>query len=148
MRRAAIPSGLARAAARRRSRRSAAATSIRWASPAPRSSMRPAPLSTSMRWSPTPAAPRHRIFALSLKDGAPLPGWPIDVADVLRTKSESFDSRVQNQRGALTILNGTLYIPYDALYAECDDYNCRVLLVRLGEPPRAAPSLNSLRSCL
>jgi hypothetical protein len=60
--------------------------------------------------------PRHRIFALSLKDGAPLPGWPIDVADVLRTKSESFDSRVQNQRGALTILNGTLYVPYGGFY--------------------------------
>src|SRR2546423_6355140 len=138
MRRAAIPSGLARSAARRRSRRSAAATSIRWASPAPRSSMRPAPLSTSMRWSPTPAAPRHRIFALSLKDGAPLPGWPIDVADVLRTKSESFDSRVQNQRGALTILNGILYIPYGGFYGDCGDYHGWVVGVPLGDPQRVA----------
>ena len=91
-----------------------------------------------MRWSPTPAAPRHRIFALSLKDGAPLPGWPIDVADVLRTKSESFDSRVQNQRGALTILNGILYIPYGGFYGDCGDYHGWVVGVPLGDPQRVA----------
>src|SRR3954470_24396666 len=33
-----------------------------------------------------PPGPGHRIFGLSLKDGAPLPGWPIDVADALRPK--------------------------------------------------------------
>ena len=82
--------------------------------------------------------PRHRIFALSLKDGAPLPGWPIDVADVLRTKSESFDSRVQNQRGALTILNGTLYIPYGGFYGDCGDYHGWVVGVPLGDPQRVA----------
>src|SRR5207248_6749738 len=58
------------------------------------------------------ARPRHRIFALSVKEGSPLPGWPIDVADALRGRSESFDSKVQNQRGALALLNGTLYVPY------------------------------------
>ena len=82
--------------------------------------------------------PRHRIFALSLKDGAPLPGWPIDVADVLRTKSESFDSRVQNQRGALTILNGTLYVPYGGFYGDCGDYHGWVVGVPLGDPQRVA----------
>ena len=82
--------------------------------------------------------PRHRIFALSLKDGAPLPGWPIDVADVLRTKSESFDSRVQNQRGALTILNGILYIPYGGFYGDCGDYHGWVVGVPLGDPQRVA----------
>ena len=81
---------------------------------------------------------RHRIFALSLKDGAPLPGWPIDVADVLRTKSESFDSRVQNQRGALTILNGTLYVPYGGFYGDCGDYHGWVVGVPLGDPQRVA----------
>src|SRR5207244_9012584 len=82
--------------------------------------------------------PRHRIFALSLKDGAPLPGWPIDVADVLRTKSESFDSRVQNQRGALTILNGTLYVPYGGFYGDCGDYHGWVVGVPLGGAQRVA----------
>ena len=82
--------------------------------------------------------PRHRIFALSLKDGAPLPGWPVDVADVLRTKGESFDSRVQNQRGALTILNGTLYVPYGGFYGDCGDYHGWVVGVPLADPQRVA----------
>src|ERR1051325_5020959 len=80
--------------------------------------------------------PRHRVFAVSLKDGAPLPGWPIDIADALRTKNESFDSRVQNQRGALTILNGTLYVPYGGFYGDCGDYHGWVVGVPLADPQR------------
>jgi hypothetical protein len=38
-----------------------------------------------------PSGLRHRIFALSLKDGSPLPGWTIDVADALRARGEVFD---------------------------------------------------------
>src|SRR5262249_45389185 len=33
--------------------------------------------------------PRHRIFGLSLKDGAVLPGFPLDVADALRAAERS-----------------------------------------------------------
>jgi hypothetical protein len=81
-----------------------------------------------------PAGPRHRIFALSLKDGAPLPGWPIDVADALRATGETFDPRVQNQRGALTLLNGTLYVPYGGLNGDCGDYHGWVVGVPLDSP--------------
>jgi hypothetical protein len=45
------------------------------------------------------SGPRHRIFALSLKDGSPMPGWPIDVADALRGAPQPFNSRDQNERG-------------------------------------------------
>jgi hypothetical protein len=45
---------------------------------------------------------RHLIFGLSLKDGSVLPGWPVDVAEALKAKGESFISRDQNERGALT----------------------------------------------
>jgi len=82
------------------------------------------------------SGPRHRLFALSLKDGAPLPGWPLDVAEALRTKGESFDPRVQNQRGALTILNGTLYVPYGGFYGDCGDYHGWVVGVPLNDPQR------------
>ncbi|HEY4470174.1 MAG TPA: hypothetical protein VGN21_03315, partial [Stellaceae bacterium] len=83
-----------------------------------------------------PSGPRHRLFALSLKDGTPLPGWPIDVADALRAKGEAFDPKVQNQRGALTILNGTLYIPYGGFYGDCGDYHGWVAGVPLADPQR------------
>ena len=80
------------------------------------------------------AGPRHRIFALSLKDGAPLPDWPVDVADALRAEGQAFDSRVQNQRGALLLLNGTVYVPYGGFFGDCGDYHGWVVGVSLGNP--------------
>lgn len=38
------------------------------------------------------SGPRHQIFALSLKDGSTLDGWPIDVANSLRAKGFSLQS--------------------------------------------------------
>src|SRR6516164_7673441 len=52
------------------------------------------------------AGPHHRVFALSLKDGSPLPGWPVDVAETLAAHGQRFEPRYQNQRGALSILAG------------------------------------------
>jgi len=80
--------------------------------------------------------PRHRLFALSLSDGSVLPGWPIDVADALRPAGEDFDPRVQNQRGALLILNDTLYIPYGGFFGDCGDYHGWVVGVPLRDPQR------------
>jgi hypothetical protein len=84
------------------------------------------------------AGPRHRVFGLSLKDGAPLPGWPIDVADALRAKGETFDPRVQNQRGALLLLNGTLYVPYGGFFGDCGNYHGWVVGVPVGDPQRVS----------
>jgi len=84
------------------------------------------------------AGPRHRLFALSLADGAVLPGWPIDVADALRAAGEEFDPRVQNQRGALLILNDTLYIPYGGFFGDCGDFHGWVVGVALRDPQRVS----------
>jgi hypothetical protein len=78
--------------------------------------------------------PRHRLFALSLADGSPLPGWPIDVGEALHAAGQNFDSRVQNQRGALLIQGGTLYIPYGGFYGDCGDYHGWVVGVPLRDP--------------
>ena len=82
--------------------------------------------------------PRHRIFALSLKDGAIQPGWPVDVADALRTIGRSFDPRVHNQRGALTILDGVLYVPFGGHFGDCGDYHGWVVGVSLRDPGKVA----------
>jgi hypothetical protein len=37
--------------------------------------------------------PRHEVFGLSLKDGAILPGWPIDVSDALQKLGRHVDPR-------------------------------------------------------
>ena len=76
----------------------------------------------------------HRVFALSLKDGAPLPGWPIDVAEALAARGQHFNTRFQNQRGALAVLDGRVYIPYGGHYGDCGDYHGWVLGISLRDP--------------
>jgi hypothetical protein len=76
----------------------------------------------------------HRVFALSLKDGAPLPGWPIDVAEALAVRGQHFNARFQNQRGALAILDGRVHVPYGGHYGDCGDYHGWVLGVSLRDP--------------
>ena len=83
--------------------------------------------------------PRHLLFALSLQDGSVLPGWPIDVEAALKAQGKTFKSIVQNQRGALTIVGDTLYVPYGGHFGDCGDYRGWVLAVSL-QPPHALHS--------
>jgi hypothetical protein len=83
-----------------------------------------------------PSGPRHRIFALSLNDGTPMPGWPIDVADGLRDAPQPFNSRDQNERGALTIVDGMLYVPFGGHFGDCGDYHGWVVGVSLPDPAK------------
>jgi hypothetical protein len=84
------------------------------------------------------SGPRHRLFALSLKDGSVMPGWPIDVTDVLRSVHQFFNSRDQNQRGALTILEGMLYVTFGGHFGDCGNYHGWVVGASLREPRRVA----------
>jgi hypothetical protein len=80
------------------------------------------------------AGPHHRVLALSLKDGSPLPGWPIDVAETLAARGQRFNARYQNQRGALTILDGRVYVPYGGHYGDCGDYRGWIVGIGLRDP--------------
>jgi outer membrane protein assembly factor BamB len=81
-----------------------------------------------------PSGPRHLVFALSLKDGSLLPGWPVDVADALEGERQHFVPRDQNQRGALAILAGTLFVPFGGHYGDCGEYHGFVVGISLSEP--------------
>lgn len=63
------------------------------------------------------SGPRHRIYAVSLADGASL-GTPLD----LDTTVGGFTSAVQNQRGALALVDGVLYVPYSGHFGDCGNY--------------------------
>ncbi len=80
------------------------------------------------------SGPRHQIFALSLKDGSTLEGWPIDVANSLRAKGLVFNPRDQNQRAALTLLDDVLYVPFGGHFGDCGDYHGWVIAVPLHDP--------------
>lgn len=76
----------------------------------------------------------HRVFALSLRDGSVLPGWPIDVAEALAAMGQRFNTRAQNQRSALAILAGRVYVPYGGHFGDCGDYRGWVIGIRLSDP--------------
>jgi putative pyrroloquinoline-quinone binding quinoprotein len=77
---------------------------------------------------------RHLVFAMALKDGAPLPGWPVDTAEALKQRGQAFNARDQNERGALTILDGRLYVPFGGHFGDCGDYHGWVMGVALRDP--------------
>src|SRR6266446_6437571 len=64
------------------------------------------------------SGPRHRVYALSLADGT-ISGTPFDV----EASVPGFSSSVQNQRGALALLNGILYVPYSGHFGDCGNYS-------------------------
>jgi hypothetical protein len=80
------------------------------------------------------AGAHHRLFALSLADGSLLSGWPIDVAQALGTTGRRFEPRNHNQRGALAIVNRTLYVPFSGHFGDCGEYHGWVVGVPLDNP--------------
>ncbi|HET8935223.1 MAG TPA: hypothetical protein VFN67_17365 [Polyangiales bacterium] len=79
---------------------------------------------------------KHQIFALSLTDGSVIPGWPVDVSTV-QAGAVTFSPGVQNQRGALLLVNRMLYVPYGGNFQDCADFHGWVIGVPLDNP--AAP---------
>jgi len=80
------------------------------------------------------SGPRHLVFALSLKDGSTLSGWPIDPGQALARANRSFTPRDQNQRGALTIFDGRVYVPFGGHFGDCGDYYGVVVGISLADP--------------
>ena len=78
--------------------------------------------------------PTHLVYGLSLRDGSVLPGWPVDIAAGLRARGMSFDSRLQNERGALVLLDSRLYVPYGGHFGDCGDYHGWVVGLRRDRP--------------
>ena len=72
----------------------------------------------------------HQIWGLSLKDGSPLPGWPVDVGAAV----SGFQARYENQRGALAIESGRVFVPYGGHFGDCGPYHGWVVGVSLANP--------------
>jgi outer membrane protein assembly factor BamB len=77
---------------------------------------------------------KHLIFSLNVDTGNLNPGWPVDVNAKARFGATVFNSTVQNQRGALAIIAGTLYVPYGGHYGDCGAYHGWLVSVSLDDP--------------
>ena len=77
--------------------------------------------------------PRHEITALKLADGSIEPGWPVDVGTALKG---SFTPAVQNERGALALFDGRVFVPYSGHFGDCGDYHGAVVGVSESDPAK------------
>jgi hypothetical protein len=77
---------------------------------------------------------KHLIFALALGNGSTLPGWPVDVSARVTYDNATFDSSMQNQRGALAFTDGTVYVPYGGHYGDCGNYHGWLIGIWAADP--------------
>src|SRR5215813_137708 len=81
---------------------------------------------------------RHLIFSLNVDTGATRSGWPVDVNAKARYNGLTFTSSVQNQRGALGLANGVVYVPYSGHLGDCGNYHGWVVGVPISNPSTVA----------
>jgi hypothetical protein len=75
----------------------------------------------------------HQIHALSVDDGTERTGWPIDVSTI-QAGSSTFSASPQNQRSALSLVNGILYVAYGGHNGDCGNYRGWVMAVDTTNP--------------
>jgi hypothetical protein len=80
------------------------------------------------------AGPKHKLYALALADSTIQAGYPIDVGAALAGKSVPFDPGSEGERGAMTIQNGVLYVPYGGYYGDCPPYHGIVVGWQVSNP--------------
>ena len=77
----------------------------------------------------------HEIHALSPDDGTELPGWPIDVTG-MTSGGVTFAPLAQNQRSALSLVGGILYVAYGGHNGDCGNYRGWVVAVNVADPTK------------
>ncbi|HEX9247817.1 MAG TPA: PQQ-binding-like beta-propeller repeat protein [bacterium] len=86
----------------------------------------------------TPDAGRTKVYkiaALDLATGGMRPGWPVAI-DPPVTSGLQFDPRVQQQRSALTLLHGVVYVPFGGYWGDCGNYHGWVVGIPVSAPSR------------
>ena len=79
--------------------------------------------------------PDQKTFYLgSVDTGAVRPGWPVDVNAKAQHNGTVFTSLVQNQRAALGLVNGVVYVPYSGHSSDCGVYHGWVVGVPVNNP--------------
>ena len=77
---------------------------------------------------------RHFIFSLNVDTGATRAGWPVNVNATARYNGMTFTSSIQNQRAALGLVNGVVYVPYSGHRGDCGTYHGWVVGVPINNP--------------
>jgi len=81
---------------------------------------------------------KHFIYSLNVDTGAIRPGWPVDVDAAATYNGTPFTSLIQNQRAALGLVNGVVYVPYSGHAGDCGTYHGWVVGVPANNPATVA----------
>src|SRR6266700_531580 len=80
------------------------------------------------------ATKKHFIYSLNVDTGAINPGWPVDVNATATYNGTTFTSLIQNERAALGLVNGVVYVPYSGHAGDCGAYRGWVVGVPINNP--------------
>ena len=73
---------------------------------------------------------QHLIYSLNVDTGATNAGWPVDVHGAL----PAFNADHHNNRGAVAVVNGVVYVPYSGHNGDCTPYHGWVVGVQINNP--------------
>jgi hypothetical protein len=76
----------------------------------------------------------HEIHALDVDTGAEKAGWPVNASLVKGNGTLNFNTVAQNQRSALSLVNGILYVAYGGHIGDCNSYRGFVVAVNTANP--------------
>jgi hypothetical protein len=83
----------------------------------------------------TTAIASHQVHALSVEDGTERTGWPVDVTK-LKAGSLAFMPQPQNQRSALSLVGGIVYVAYGGHVGDCGNYHGWVVAIDSKDPTK------------
>src|SRR5207245_6072796 len=77
---------------------------------------------------------KHFIYSLNVDTGNTNAGWPVDVNATANYNGMSFVSLIQEERGALALVNGIVYVSYSGYVGDCQNYHGWVVGVDINNP--------------
>jgi hypothetical protein len=81
------------------------------------------------------ATKKHFVFSLNVDTGVTNPGdWPVDLNATASYQGIPFTSNVENERGALGLVNGRAYVPFSGHLGDCGNYHGWVVGIAINNP--------------
>ena len=77
---------------------------------------------------------KHFIYSLNVDTGVTNAGWPVDVNATANYNGMSFVSLIQEERGALALVNGIVYVSYSGYVGDCQNYHGWVVGMDINNP--------------
>ncbi len=80
------------------------------------------------------ATKKHFVFSLNVDTGVTNPGWPVDLNATVNYQGTQFLSSVENERGALAVVGGIVYVPFSGHFGDCGAYHGWVVGIQIKDP--------------